>query len=243
MTSTRTTTTITTSPNSTYLFPIASFGRRAARAFDHDQNHSPYHVHEIGNSPTSRSVIRDCIAIWMSTLRWRDWSMVRVILYSSRSRLRRSRTIARGPTDRPSVTASSRHAGGGIFTRPLISTFPSVTIGGQRVSHSLTHILHGYQMRRTRLGLAKLNLGNGSEGWPCRRCSRQDQDERRAKRHPAMSKHQAESELTRAGATHPNRRFLGWTGPLVPARQHKSGSRTGDHRTASNPCSDGLDVR
>lgn len=31
--------------------------------------------YETGNSPTSRSVMRGCIAIWLSTLRWRDWSM------------------------------------------------------------------------------------------------------------------------------------------------------------------------
>ena len=50
------------------------------------------------------------------------------------------------------------------FYSPADIDFPDVTIGGQGVSHSLTRILHGYQMRKTRLGPAKLNLGNGNEG-------------------------------------------------------------------------------
>jgi hypothetical protein len=82
--------------------------------------------------------MRGCIAIWLSTLRWRDGAMDKIIEYTSRSRLRRSTAIARRLTDLASVTTSSRTASGGIFTCPSIAAFPIVTTGGQIVTHSLT---------------------------------------------------------------------------------------------------------
>ena len=89
--------------------------------------------------------------------------MGRVILYSSRSRLRRSSTIVLGLTERAPVTASSRHAGGGIFTRPKKLTFPIVTIGGQRVWHSLTRILYGLGLHAVRVLLSICQNDNGAE--------------------------------------------------------------------------------
>jgi hypothetical protein len=120
--------------------------------------------YEIGNSPTSRRLIRWWIAICLSILACTAAAIGRLIRYSSRSRLRRSRVMVRGLTDRASVTTSSRHAAGGMFTRPLISTFPVVTIGGQMVRHSLTRILHGYQTRERRVPISSIGHALTSDG-------------------------------------------------------------------------------